>query len=159
MKKQTAIIIVVVLVIACNVACCIGGLVAGGALSMMRTHRYERMTPQEPMQRWRVEPTPQVQPSVAMVALVVEVDEDGPAAEAGIEVGDVILAIDGERLQRETDLREVLSAYKPGDRVELTIRRGARTREVQVTLGSREDSDLPRLGLTYRMIPLMRDTD
>lgn len=111
------------------------------------------------MQRWRVEPTPQVRPTVAIAALVVGVVEDGPAAEAGIEVGDVILAIDGERLQQGIDPREMLSAYQPGDRVELTIQRGERTREVQVTLGSHEDSDLPRLGLTYRTIPFMRGTE
>ena len=162
MKKQTAIIIVVavlVLVIACNIACCIGGLVAGGALSMVRTHRYERITPQAPMERWRMEPTPQERSGVAIAALVVDVAEEGPAAEAGIEVGDRILALDGERLQRGTAPREMLSAYKPGDRVELTIQRGERTREVQVTLGSREDSDLPRLGLTYRIVPFMRGTE
>lgn len=162
MKKQTAVIIVVavlVFVTACNVACCLGGLVAGAFLSTRRVQRYERMIPQEPMERWRVVPTPQGQPSVAIVALVVGVAEHGPAAEAGIEVGDMILALDGERLQRDMDPREMLSAYEPGDRVELTVRRGARTREVQVTLGSREDSDLPRLGLTYRIVPFPSSTD
>ncbi len=162
MSKQKTIILVIVvaaLFVACNVTCCIGGLVAGGFLSTRRTQRYERTLPREPMERWRKEPTPQERSDVAIVALVVGVDEDGPAAEAGIEVGDTILAIDGERLQQEMAPREMLSAYKPGDRVELTVRRGERTREVQVTLGSREDSDLPRLGLTYRIVPFMRDTD
>jgi S1-C subfamily serine protease len=160
-KEKTVIlaIIVAVLFIACNIACCIGGLVAGGFLSVRRTHRYPRMMPQEPMERWHEEPAPRERTDVAIVAMVVGVAEDGPAAEAGIEVGDMILAVDGERLQRGMDPREMLSAYQPGDRIELTIRRGERTRTVQVTLGSRADSDLPRLGLTYRIIPFVRDMD
>ena len=168
MSKQKTIIlaiVVAVLFVACNMACCLGGLVAGGFLSTRRTHRYERLLPREqpmprePMERWREEPAPQEQPDVAIVALVVGVAENGPAAEAGIEVGDIILALDGERLNREMNPRERLSAYEPGDRVELTVRRGGRARTVQVTLGSRADSDLPRLGLTYRIIPLARDMD
>ena len=166
MKKQTVIIIVVaVLFVACNVGGCLAGLVAGRIWGGAHARRQDRMLLRERMEQWReqqtprAQPMPREQPNVAIVALVVGVDEDGPAAEAGIEVGDMILAIDDERLQRDVDLRQLLSAYKPGDRVELTIRSGARTRQVQVTLGAREDSDLPRLGLTYRIIPFARGTD
>ena len=90
-------------------------------------------------------------------ALVVEVQEDGPAQEAGIEVGDLIIKVDREPIERNTNIRALLSGYEPGDRIDLTIWRGGRERTIQVKLGRRSDSDTPYLGLTYRLEPFPRD--
>jgi serine protease Do len=60
---------------------------------------------------------------------------NSPAARAGLKKGDVIAEIDGERLLTEFCQRRLIARHKPGDRVRFTVRRGRRTRSVDVTLG------------------------
>ena len=61
---------------------------------------------------------------------------NSPAAQAGIQEGDVITAIDGTQLDAETDLAELMLLHQPGDKVTLSILRGGSSRDVQVTLGT-----------------------
>lgn len=70
--------------------------------------------------------------------LVTEVDPAGPAAEAGFDAGDVIVAIDGERIDERNTLTEALFAHEPGETVDVTVRRGAEEVTNQVTLDRRE---------------------
>jgi S1-C subfamily serine protease len=58
-----------------------------------------------------------------------------PAAAAGLQQGDVIVAIDGEQVTTERDLSTLLLPHAPGDTVTLRILRDNSTREVEVTLG------------------------
>jgi S1-C subfamily serine protease len=69
--------------------------------------------------------------------LVEEAVQGGPAAEAGIEAGDVIVAIDGQQLAGMEELAQVVGADEPGAEVELTVVRGGETGTVSATLGSR----------------------
>lgn len=69
--------------------------------------------------------------------VVLELVEDGPAAAAGIEPGDVITAIDGEEVETAEDFLALLRARSPGDRITVEILRGDRTMEVTVTLVER----------------------
>ncbi|GAB3699171.1 M50 family metallopeptidase [Corynebacterium nasicanis] len=55
----------------------------------------------------------------------------GPAGEAGVQVGDRILAIDGEAVDSFTNLRETVLT-RPGEDVVLTVERGSRTFDVTV---------------------------
>jgi serine protease Do len=59
----------------------------------------------------------------------------GPAANAGVALGDIILAVDGETITEKTSLAEVLSTYSPGNTARLTIYRGGETVTLSVTLG------------------------
>lgn len=59
----------------------------------------------------------------------------GPAANAGIALGDIILAVDGETITDKTSLAEVLSTYSPGNTARLTVYRGGETMTIAVTLG------------------------
>ncbi len=68
-------------------------------------------------------------------ALILEVYEDTPAAEAGLQVDDIILAVDGDVVDEEHTLRDRLVAYEEGDVVTLTVRRGAEELAIEVTLG------------------------
>jgi S1-C subfamily serine protease len=79
--------------------------------------------------------------------LIVQVLPDSPAAQAGLrgtridedgniaQVGDVITAVDGKAVNSVNDLFSILGEHKVGDTVTLTIRRGGRDKEVEVTLG------------------------
>jgi 2-alkenal reductase len=69
--------------------------------------------------------------------LVAAVEPGSPAAEAGIEPGDVIVALDGSPIDRENPLTEFLFAYAPGDTVRATVQRGSEQMDVDVTLGER----------------------
>jgi len=68
-------------------------------------------------------------------ALVADVMEGGPAAGAGLRQGDVILAYDGERLQRSSELPPLVGGTRPGNEVELKILRGGERRTIEVTIG------------------------
>ena len=71
------------------------------------------------------------QPGVSVITVV----ENGPAATAGLQAGDLIVALNGEKLEADGTLRDLLRSLKPGDKVTLTIeRKGAKASEVTVTL-------------------------
>jgi S1-C subfamily serine protease len=59
----------------------------------------------------------------------------GPCAAAGLEPSDVILAVDGQPVERMPDLVRWLRARSPGDVAELTVRRAGADTSVRVTLG------------------------
>ena len=95
-----------------------------------------------------------VQP--ASGALIIEVVEDSPAEEAGLQPGTVITAVDDLALDDEADLAEVIGAYKPGDTVKLAISSpegGAEPLQVEVTLAEHPDREgAAFLGVSYRPI-------
>jgi len=71
---------------------------------------------------------------VAVTAVV----PDTAAARAGIVEGDIIEAVDGRAVTTSMDLIQKIGRRNPGDRVELKIRRGNKTRTVKTELGRRE---------------------
>lgn len=68
-------------------------------------------------------------------ALVKDVMPESPAATAGVQVGDIITAVNNEAVDAEHTLRDRLIAYEPGDSVTLSIERGSETVSVDVTIG------------------------
>ncbi|MFG2682274.1 trypsin-like peptidase domain-containing protein [Streptomyces sp. NPDC048392] len=60
----------------------------------------------------------------------------GPGAEAGIEPGDVITAVDGQRVHSGEELIVKTRAHRPGDRLELTLERDGEETKVSLVLGS-----------------------
>jgi len=87
-------------------------------------------------------------------AEIVDVIEGSPAEEAGLLVGDRIVAVDDE-LMVEDDLAEMMAWYDPGDRVALTILRDGEQETVAVRLGRHPDrgGETAWLGVGYRMVP------
>jgi S1-C subfamily serine protease len=69
-------------------------------------------------------------------ALVASVDENGPAAAAGIVVGDIIVAIDGEAVRGPDELRLVL-ADRAGVIAEVALVRAGSPATRKVTIGTR----------------------
>jgi 2-alkenal reductase len=68
---------------------------------------------------------------------VVRVVRDGPADDAGLTAGDVILSIDGARIGQGRSFMEVLFEHSPGERVALDVLRDDETITVEVVLGER----------------------
>ncbi len=68
-------------------------------------------------------------------AVVGTVEEGGPADEAGIEPGDVIVAVGGEEIEAFDELVAQIQPREPGDRIELTLVRDGERIQVEVTLG------------------------
>ena len=62
--------------------------------------------------------------------------EDSPAADAGLQVGDVITAVDGDKVDVEHTLSDRLYAYEAEDQVALTVVRGSETLEVSAVLAA-----------------------
>jgi hypothetical protein len=67
---------------------------------------------------------------------IVEVSKGAPAESAGLAAGDIILAVDGRPAKSIalSDLRRQLRNQAPGTVVKLSVRRGADTRDIALTL-------------------------
>ena len=77
--------------------------------------------------------------SEASGALVGHVEDDSPAAAAGLEVGDVITAIDGRKVADVSDVRFRVAQAGPDTPVTLTVIRDGGERDLPVTLGELVD--------------------
>jgi len=70
-------------------------------------------------------------------ALVISrIGEDSPAAEAGLEPGDVLRTFDGHVLESRSELRELLLDYGPGDAVEVAVERDGEELALTATLAA-----------------------
>ncbi|MFB7299303.1 trypsin-like peptidase domain-containing protein [Streptomyces rubiginosohelvolus] len=64
------------------------------------------------------------------------VAKDGPADKAGIESGDVITQVEGQRVHSGEELIVKIRAHRPGDDLDLKLTRGGKERTVTLKLGS-----------------------
>jgi membrane-associated protease RseP (regulator of RpoE activity) len=76
-------------------------------------------------------------------ALVSTVIDGSPAAMAGVRAGDIVLAVDGQRIVRTAMLRRLIRAHAPGDGVSLLVLRDGREQTFDVTLGEASDVQTP----------------
>ena len=93
-------------------------------------------------------PGPGMGPGMIFPPIVMEVIADGPAAEAGLQPGDFITAIDGEAVETARKVTELIGSKAPGDTVELTVERNGETLTLTVTLAEHpEDAERGYLGI------------
>ncbi|MGV3494578.1 MAG: DegQ family serine endoprotease [Ramlibacter sp.] len=71
-------------------------------------------------------------------ALVRSVESGSPAAQAGIEAGDIITKFNGQQIDRATELPRLVGNTKPGSKVSLTVFRRGQARELPVTVAEFE---------------------
>jgi S1-C subfamily serine protease len=87
-------------------------------------------------------------------ALVARVASGGPADKAGIRRGDVILSVDGTKVDNDHSLSSLIQEKKPGDVVTLSVTAPGQTpgkpHDVKVTLGTSPDKKTAWLGIEYR---------
>jgi S1-C subfamily serine protease len=58
-----------------------------------------------------------------------------PASRAGVEVGDVVIEVEGKSVTGAASLGNVIRLYKPGDKVEIKVDRDGDTKTLTATLG------------------------
>ncbi len=166
--KNRATVWIVVAALAGLLFGCLGGTLAGGGIGFV-LGRESAPTPVQAPFQFRIEPTPFLpeperpdleptpttpgRPVLLGVAVVTQVVPDSPAERAGIQVGDMITALDGVTLV-DASLAELVAGYRPGDVVTLTLLRGGREMDLNVTLGAHpEKGDAAWIGVYYQEMP------
>ncbi len=158
-----------VLLLACVVVSSLAGLFVGGvagyalgersAARRLEVGRPEQGTPAWPplelpsIPGWDLWPRGEQPLRWTAAARIVEVIADSPAERAGLQVGDLVVAIDGKPLSLDRSLGTAVGAYRPGDRIELTLERSGREQKAKVTLGeASDDPGRAYLGVGFRMV-------
>ncbi len=77
--------------------------------------------------------------------IVSDVRPDGAASHAGIEIDDIIVALNGRRLARVNELNANVSRLAPGTKVMLRVQRGADQLDVPVTTEEQSGEELDAL--------------
>ena len=62
---------------------------------------------------------------------------DSAAYRAGLQEGDIILKLDGEKITPENSLAKLILKYNPGDKINLEILRGEKTMKIEAVLGEK----------------------
>ncbi|HKT74994.1 MAG TPA: DegQ family serine endoprotease [Steroidobacteraceae bacterium] len=79
-------------------------------------------------------------------ALVSSVEKDGPAAKAGLQPGDVILAVNNKPIERYGELSGQIAAMKPGTDVALEIWRNGKRQNVTVKVAEMKEQQQAKAG-------------
>ncbi|MDX1385551.1 MAG: PDZ domain-containing protein, partial [Thermoanaerobaculia bacterium] len=74
--------------------------------------------------------------------MVSRVAEDSPAAAAGLEVGDVVTAVDGEAIAHPRDLVHAIRPHREGDLATVEVYREGLLEQITVSLAEREGRHL-----------------
>lgn len=74
-------------------------------------------------------------------ALVARVVPDSPAAEAGLQAGDVIVGVGGERVETLKDVTRGVAARRPGEKLEIEVWRQGDRETLDVVTGNSLDSE------------------
>ncbi len=88
-----------------------------------------------------------------------KVVEDGAVADVGLQKGDVIIEVDGQKVTRMAELQEIIATKRPGDKLSLKYIRDKKKSTVNVTLKNEQgnvkvvkNADLDVLGANFREI-------
>jgi S1-C subfamily serine protease len=81
---------------------------------------------------------------------VKSVEKDGPADKAGLKEGDVILALDSNKLYSRDDLRDFLSVSKAEAKVDALVKRAGTFKEEKVSLTLGTASGPSAKGITWQ---------
>jgi S1-C subfamily serine protease len=69
--------------------------------------------------------------------LIVSIEPDAPAANAGLLLGDILVAIDGENIESFEQLLDVLSGEAVGKKLRLDVVRAGEQRPIDLVIGER----------------------
>jgi Do/DeqQ family serine protease len=71
---------------------------------------------------------------------VAAVGPNSAAKDAGIEANDIILSVDNERVNTVPELQEKVSRHRPGDKINVTVKRDGKQKQFVVTLRNSDGS-------------------
>jgi len=74
-------------------------------------------------------------------AVIQQVEKDTPAGKAGVQAGDIVVALNGKPVATSGELTRGVSAIPPGGKANLTLLRGGAKKEIAVTVGQRPGED------------------
>jgi S1-C subfamily serine protease len=69
--------------------------------------------------------------------LAIGVEDDSPASQGGVMIGDILIGVGGEPVRDTDDLRAALGPEQAGQPTALKVLRGGELRELTVTIGER----------------------
>jgi putative serine protease PepD len=78
--------------------------------------------------------------TVGQGALVASAVPGGPADRAGVLTGDLVTKVDGKTVRAPEDIATAIEARRPGDEIDLEVRRAGGERTLRVTLGTRPEN-------------------
>lgn len=89
-----------------------------------------------------------------------EIVDGGSAAGSDIKVDDVIIGIDGKKVQNFADLQEAIAQHRPGDKVTVKVMRDKKEKNINITLKNEQgttkivkDAGMEILGATFKELP------
>ncbi len=81
-------------------------------------------------------------------AMIYSVREGSPAEEAGIEAGDIILAVGGEQVHKWSDVQSMVNTSEEGEQITMLVEGDDGQREVSLVPGFNSDSGRKEIGVT-----------
>src|SRR5579884_1602499 len=69
--------------------------------------------------------------------IVLSLEPDGPAAKAGVLIGDVLLSLGGRKVADTDDIQAALETRGVGEAIEAEVVRGGEARKIAITVGER----------------------
>ena len=89
-----------------------------------------------------------------------EIVDGGSAAGSDIKVDDVIIGIDGKKVQNFADLQEAIAQHRPGDKVTVKVMRDKKEKNINITLKTEQgttkivkDAGMEILGAAFKELP------
>lgn len=89
-----------------------------------------------------------------------EIVDGGSAADSDIKVDDVIIGIDGKKVQNFADLQEAIAQHRPGDKVTVKVMRDKKEKNINITLKNEQgttkivkDAGMEILGAAFKELP------
>lgn len=74
-------------------------------------------------------------------AVITQIDKDGPADKAGLQVGDILIAVNGQEVKNANDIPVKISTMRPGTKTTMTILRNGKQENVSVTVAETPSED------------------
>jgi putative serine protease PepD len=153
-RRKTYVIVAAISLVALLLGCILGAAAGGVAGFLIGRHRGETTIQRGMGDMPWMEQMPGAQPRFGVEgALVVTLVPGTPAANAGLQEGDIITAIDRTSIDDSHNLTDVIQQYQPGDRVTVQFLRNGAEQTVRVELGTNPDNaGQPYLGIYYRTL-------
>lgn len=85
---------------------------------------------------------------------VASVEKKSPAADCGIQPGDVVTAVGDSDIHRALDFQRILLDRRPGDKLDLSVQRGGKTLTVNLQLAEVPDSVRQPMTQTWDLLGL-----